>query len=229
MMQVFEYLGEQYVNGPSEPEPPAPAETPAAPTQARTEAAAVSVPPSITSDTPPDAKAPAAAPATSPAGAGLRRRCRHARRSSHAHKQCARACRGLRLRDAGAMRARACVGRELCCRGRVRSLFAFVSACPLYFPSLPWGFALVSGVSLAGPADACSLDAPSSGRLPYVCMTPQATEGQSWAGQLTSAAPLFPRYIFSLRLPPPSSALLHGLSSFQCFLRISIHRILGIG
>lgn len=68
--KVFEYLGEQYVNGPSEPEPPAPAETPAAPTQARTEAAAVSVPPSITSDTPPDAKAPAAAPATSPAGAG---------------------------------------------------------------------------------------------------------------------------------------------------------------
>ncbi len=58
--QVFEYLGEQYVNGPSEPELPAPSQTPAAATSAASPPAPLTAPASKTSE---ESKDPAPSPA----------------------------------------------------------------------------------------------------------------------------------------------------------------------
>jgi hypothetical protein len=68
LMQVFEYLGEQYVNGPSEPDP-APADAPAAP-----KAAAAVAPPAVAAPASSDAgkgAAPAPSPSKASGGAAM--------------------------------------------------------------------------------------------------------------------------------------------------------------
>ena len=75
--QVFEYLGEQYVNGPSEPELPAPSQTPAAATSAASPPAPLSAPASKTSEESKDpAPAPPPAAGRDPFPALLAPRCR---------------------------------------------------------------------------------------------------------------------------------------------------------
>jgi len=66
--KVFEYLGEQYVNGPSEPELPAPSQTPAAATSAASPPAPLSAPASKTSE---ESKDPAPAPPPAAASASM--------------------------------------------------------------------------------------------------------------------------------------------------------------